>query len=76
MLSVADRPTVDKHGEVPSQRTLIVKDIPAQSRLRGKDDLEHFAKRARVNLAFRRCDMPLNRRSEEDVCHGGVAERK
>jgi hypothetical protein len=72
MLPVAHRPSVDEHREMPTQRTLIVKDVASQARLLDKDGLERVADRARVDLALGRGDMPLNRSREEEVRHDEV----
>jgi len=76
MVSVAHWPAVDKNGEMPPQRALVVKYVAAQSRLLSKHRLKHFAERARIDLALGCCDVPLNRSGEEDVRHDGVAARE
>jgi len=76
MVSVAYPPAIDKHSEMPPQCPLVIKDIAAQSRLHGEDGLECFPERARFDLTLGRCNMSLNRSSEEDVHHGGGAARE
>ncbi|KVT68581.1 hypothetical protein WK56_23645 [Burkholderia ubonensis] len=68
-MSITNPLAVDKHGEMRTQRALVVEDVAAQSGLFGEDGFERCAERARVDLALGGCDVSLDRGSEEDVCH-------